>query len=165
MGLDILRNIEIDKFALDTEAQRQPELIRKYGILYAKSKSKTAQLKRKLEVIEAEEAEKVKSEPDEYDVSPNRQGNVSDVVAFKIAKGTKTYIKAFNDFLAAKEKEEEYGIIMDSLKDRGYMIKNLVELWLNNYYSDINLTETTTRRSNQKKRLNLSMSNKHQTEY
>lgn len=151
MSFDLIKNLEIDSLALDKAAQGQPEMIRKYGKLYSRARNETLRWKRKLEVAEVEAAESIKNDPDKYDVSVNRQGSVSDTVAFKLAKGTEEYKKVFEMFLTAKQKEEDLGILMDALKDRGYMIKQLVDLWLNNYYSEVSVMETSRRRSKRKR--------------
>lgn len=143
--MEILDDLSIDKFALEKEAERQPELMRKYGLLYAKAKDETLRLKRIMDFVESEQAEQIKVNPARYGVSENTRGNVSDAVAFKASIGTEPYIKAFNRWAFAREKEFEYGSIMDAIKDRGYMIKILVELWLNNYYSELTVYEKKKR--------------------
>jgi len=134
-------NLEINKYALDEEAKIQPELVRKYGKMLSAAKDTTLRMKRLLAIAESEGIEKIRADPESFGVSEGAKGSVSDATAAKAVQKTKIYEKAFNAYLEAKRYEEDVGHILDAIKDRGYMIKALVELWLNKYYSEITVYE------------------------
>lgn len=121
----------INRFALEDEAERNASLMRKYGKLLANAVAIVKDEKRKLEFIETEQAEIIRSNTSSYGL----KNKPSDRVVFGLVKNEPEYIAQFNRYLQAVRKEEDYKSAVDVCKQRGMMIRVLTEQWLNNYYS------------------------------
>jgi hypothetical protein len=139
----ILSNLEIDKFKLDEEATKQVDLLDKISKILPKARDATLKAKNKLEIAEFEISQQMRKNPKEYGLSKD-----TDTVIFKAVKTTKEYKKAFSQYAFCKEKEDEYQLLHENVKQRGFMIKLLMELWLNNYYS--NPADYVTKRKKKK---------------
>lgn len=127
----ILDNLPLDKFKLDEEAVKQVELLSKTSKLYIRAKDVTLRAKNNLEIVEYTMSQKIRKNLTKYDLKKD-----SDTTVYKAVKTTSEYKRAFSTYLFTKNKEEEYGLLLDNVRQRGYSIKILVELWLNNYYVD-----------------------------
>lgn len=123
-------DFEINKFKLEEEAERQPYLIRHYAKKLAIWSAKVIDLKRKLEYVEGLCAETIRNNPRSYDLKKD-----TDTVVYKLAKGEPDYIEVHDEYVEAKQREGYYEGSMKALIQKGSMIKELVSLWLNNYYS------------------------------
>jgi hypothetical protein len=126
-------DFSIDRFQLEMEAERNAKLMRKYGKLLSLASAKTKEEKRKLSFIESETAERIRKKPSEYDLTSKRVP--SDKTVFGIAQNQPEYIIQFKAYVHAVRKEEDYKNAIDTIKQRGMMLKILTDLWLNNYYS------------------------------
>jgi hypothetical protein len=121
----------IDRFQLEIEAERNSKLMRKYGKLLANAAAKAKDEKRKLNYVETECAEIIRADPKAYGLT----GRVTDKVAYGLAQQEPEYVEQFTKWLNAYRKEEDYRNAVDTIRQRGMMIRVLTEQWLNNYYS------------------------------
>jgi hypothetical protein len=126
-------DFSIDRFQLEMEAERNAKLMRKYGKLLTLASAKTKEEKRKLNFIESEVAEKIRRNPKDYHLTSKRVP--SDKTVFGIAQDQSEYVVQFKIYTHAVRKEEDYKNAIDTVKQRGMMLKILTDLWLNNYYS------------------------------
>ena len=124
-------DFSIDRFQLEIEAERNSRLIRKYGKKLAIASAKLKMKRRRLNFIETECAEIIRSCTSAYGL----KDNPSDKVVFGLAQNEPEYIEQFNKWLMAIRKEEDYKNAVDTCRQRGMMIRVLTEQWLNNYYS------------------------------
>lgn len=129
MGID--NEFSLDRFNLEVEADRQAELIRKYGKLASRYKGEAADAKRELEFIEGELSEDYRLNKKEYGITKD-----TDTVIFKLVKGDDKYKTQFKIWIDADRKHEDAKNAVISLVNKGFMIKVEAELWLNNYYSE-----------------------------
>ena len=121
----------LDRYNLEVEAARQPEMIRKYGKLASRYKADALDEKRKLEILESELSEEYRRNKKEYGIVKD-----TDSVIFKMVKGDPKYEVQYYIWLSAQRKAEDAKNAVDSLIQKGFMIKIEAELWLNNYYSE-----------------------------
>ena len=124
-------DFSIDRFNLELEAERNADLMRKYGKLLAFAIAAAKDEKRKLNFIETECAEIIRSSPGAYGL----KSKPTDKVCFGLAQNEKEYTTQFKKWLIAFRKEEDYKSAVDTVRQRGMMIRVLTEQWLNNYYS------------------------------
>lgn len=127
----IVNNLQIDKFKLDEEACKQIELLDRISRILPKSREVTLRAKNRLEIVESEISKDIRKNPKQYGLD-----KTSDAVVSREVKTQPEYKKAFSGYLFAKTKEDQYQILLNNIQERGRMIKILVELHLNNYYSD-----------------------------
>lgn len=121
----------IDRYKLEEEANKQPELYRHYGKKLAIWSSKVKDLKRKLEYTQAACAEIIRNNPKEYGIKKD-----SDKVVYALALEEDDYLEVHAEYIAAVQQELYYDYAVKALSQKGSMIKELVSLWLNNYYSN-----------------------------
>jgi len=126
----ILENLPIDKFKLDEEAVKQIELLEKISKILPRARELSLAAKNRLEFIESDLAKIIRKNPKKYSLD-----KITDTVVYKETKAQPEYKRAFSSYLFAKTKEEEYSVLLNSIQERGRMIKVLVELWMNNYYT------------------------------
>lgn len=126
----ILNNLPIDKFKLEEEATKQVTLMEKISNLLPRARELSLAAKNRLEVIESDLAKEIRKNPKKYKLD-----KVTDTVVYKETKTQPEYKRAFSSYLFAKTKEEQLSILLNTIQERGRMIKTLTELWLNNYYT------------------------------
>jgi hypothetical protein len=120
----------VDRYNLEVEAQRQADLMRKWTKRQARFKSLLKQSQKNLDILEGELAEEYRRNKKEYGIQKD-----TDTVIFKLIKGDPKYEKQFNEVLKYQRLYEDSKSAVDSIVEKGWMIKELVKLWLNNYYS------------------------------
>jgi hypothetical protein len=130
-------DFSIDRFNLELEAERNPELMRRYTKLLAIASAQCKDEKRILDFIEAEQAEIIRSNKEAYGLEKD-----TDKVVFGLVNENKEYKAQHQKYLAAFRKEQDYKGVVDTIRQRGMMIKILAELWLNNYYSVPTVSKT-----------------------
>lgn len=135
-------DFSVDRFQLELEAERNAELMRKYGKLLVSATARAKDEKRKLVYAETECAEIIRSNPNAYGL----EGRASDKIVFGLAQNEPAYVKQFNRWLMAFRKEEDYKNAIDTCRQRGMMIRVLTEQWLNNYYSKPVVTQSSMKR-------------------
>lgn len=145
---DMFDDLTVDKYNLDIEASNQSELVRKYGLMLSKARDLTRRLKTNLEIVEYEMSKYIRENPDAFGLRKD-----TDTVVFKAVKTTEEWKSAFNAYSSARKKEEDYQMFLDSIKDRGYQIRILADLWLNEYYSE----ESSFERRRKKHKANLEL--------
>lgn len=123
-------DFSVDRFQLELEAERNAQLIRKYGKKLAFAHAQVKDEKRKLDFIETECAEIIRSNKRAYGID-----KATDKVVFGLVKGEKEYKDQFQRYLIAVRKEKDYESAVQTCQQRGMMIRVLTEQWLNNYYS------------------------------
>jgi hypothetical protein len=120
----------LDRFNLEIEAERNPELIRKYAKLVSKRKGLALDEKRKLEILEGELMEEYRRNKKLYGIIKD-----TDTVLMRLVKGDPKYEEQFYKWIEADRQFEDAKAAVQSLVNKGYMISIEAELWLNNYYS------------------------------
>lgn len=133
---DDIDEFSINRFSLDIEAENNPRKLRKYSKLYAQAQSKRRTAKRYFLMVQAEVAEEIRKKPEEWGIT---KGN--DSVVFPIALRDEKVKKAYDEYIQWLTFENDLKGATEALKDRGNEIKILTHLWLNNYYSKIEVKQ------------------------
>lgn len=131
----------LDRFRLEEEAERNSSLMRKYGKLLSLTKAKVRDLKRRLDILEAELVLEYRQNREKYNVK-----GVSDSVIGKIVKGDDRYTEMHDEWSEWMRKAEDADSAVKSIEQKGWMIKIEAELWLNNYYSRPTVYKTKPKR-------------------
>jgi hypothetical protein len=143
-------DFSIDRFNLEIEAERNSELMRKYTKLLAFASAQCKDEKRLLEFIESEQAEIIRTNKESYGIEKD-----TDKVIYGLVKDNKEYKEQYQKYVTAYRKEMDYKGAVDTIRQRGMMIKILAELWLNNYYSvpTVNKTNQLVEKGKLKRRI------------
>jgi hypothetical protein len=120
----------LDRFNLEIESERQAELMRKYTKRQARMKSLLKKSQKNLEILEGELAEEYRRNKKIYGIHKD-----TDQVIFRLIKGDPKYEIQFNELIRYQYLYDDAKSAVDSIVEKGWMIKEMVKLWLNNYYS------------------------------
>lgn len=121
----------INRFKLEEESEKQPMLMRHYTKKLAIWSAKVKDLKRNLEYTQAACAEIIRNNPKTYNIKKD-----SDKVVYALALEEDEYKEIHKEYIAAVQQEGYYESAVQSLKQKGSMIKELVGLWLNDYFAN-----------------------------
>lgn len=133
-------DFQTDRFQLELEAEKHSGLIIHYGKQLAHWGAREKEEKRKLEVTQAMCAEFIRADPKGYGIKKD-----TDSIVLKIAMEEPDYIIQHKIYLEAFEMKETYDAALRALLQKGSMIKELVKLWLNDYYSNPIVTKKEVR--------------------
>ena len=122
-------DFSIDRYNLELEIERNSRLLRYYGKKLSVLAGKQRDEKRKLEYLEGEIAEIIRSSPNKYNLKKD-----TDQIIFKLVKGEPEYIKQFEIWQRTKRLEDDYISAVNVLTQRKELLGMLVKLWLNDYY-------------------------------
>jgi len=120
----------LDRYNLEIESERQADLMRKYTKRQAKMKSMLKKAQKNLDILEGELAEEYRRNKKEYGIHKD-----TDQVIFRLIKGDPKYEVQFNEVIKYQYLYDDAKSAVDSIVEKGWMIKEMVKLWLNNYYS------------------------------
>ena len=129
--MPIDNEFSLDRFNLEVEAERQSELIRKYGKPASRYKGDAADAKRRLEILEGELTEEYRRNKKLYGIQKD-----TDAILLRLVKGDPKYEEQFENWIIADRRYEDAKNAVQALVNKGFMIKIEAELWLNNYYSE-----------------------------
>lgn len=140
----------IDRFHLEVEADKQSELMEHYGRKLAYYSALEKEAKRKLEYVQAECAEIIRNNPKQYGLE-----KTTDTVVYRIALNEPDYVREHDGYREILQMKLTYEAAVKALAQKGSMIKELVKLWLNDYYSEptVYASEAGPNQSIQKHRL------------
>lgn len=134
------KDFQVDRFQLELEAQNQSELCVHYGKQVAIWGAREKEEKRKLEVIQAQCAEYIRADPKGYGIKKD-----TDAVVMKLAMDEPDYVAQHKVWVESQQMEKAYEAALRALLQKGSMIKELVKLWLNDYYSNPVVTRREVR--------------------
>lgn len=120
----------VDRYNLEVEAERQADLMRKWTKRQARYKSLLKQAQKNLDILEGELAEEYRRNKKNYGIQKD-----TDQVIFRLIKGDPKYEKQFDEVMKYQRLYDDAKSAVESIVEKGWMIKELVKLWLNNYYS------------------------------
>jgi len=136
----------VDRYNLELEAERQSELMRKWTKRQARYKNLLKKAQKTLDILEGELSEEYRRNKKDYGIQKD-----TDQVIFRLIKGDPKYEKQFDEVMKYQVFYDDAKSAVDSIVEKGWMIKELVKLWLNNYYS----TPIVRERDVKPKRINL----------
>ena len=120
----------LDRFNLEVEAGRQADLMRKYTKRQSKYRSILKKEQKNLEILEGELAEEYRRNKKDYGIQKD-----TDQVIFRLIKGDPKYEVQFDRVQTYQRMYDDAKSAVDSIIEKGWMIKEMVKLWLNNYYA------------------------------
>ncbi len=120
----------VDRYNLELEAERQSDLMRKWTKRQARYKNLLKKAQKALDILEGELSEEYRLNKKAYGIQKD-----TDQVIFRLIKGDPKYEKQFNELMKYQVLYDDAKSAVESIVEKGWMIKELVKLWLNNYYS------------------------------
>lgn len=128
--LDYLGDLKIDKYALDQEWIRQPELYQKWAELSAMANILRDQLKNKTELVYAEIEEAVRKDPEKYGNPQTERGIKSAIIR------DNRYQAVMAEYFTAKKRAAFLNIAKNNIgHQRKQALKELSDLYRRKYDS------------------------------
>ena len=125
------KKLQIDEHGLEIALRDLPTLIEEVGQAYVLSISERDEAKQELDEIEAIVDSEIRSEA----VANDEKVTEKDVDSQK--KLDKRVKAANKKFLDLKLESAQWGVLKEAFEKRSYALSKLVDLYISNYYSDI----------------------------
>jgi len=132
---DFRERLIIDQFALEEGCKDQPDLYREVGELYVSFKSSAKRLKEEVEYVKAELQQKIRSNPDVYGLAKVTESAISAAILLQ-----PEFKEIQKEYLEMDELASTLNIFLTSVEQRKSALKDMVSLYIYNYYSDVSLT-------------------------
>lgn len=123
-------DFQIDRFRLDDEWVKQPDLFRRYAEALAEAKSEFEGLKNDLDVTRAEVELKIREDPSAYGLEKVTEGVIKSVVEVQ-----ETVKEAESEVVQARHKVGMLEAAVGALDHRKRALSDLVSLHLADYFS------------------------------
>ena len=134
--LDLLKKrLSIDEYNLEIECREQPILYMDVVEIVSEAKARAVSLKKHAEFIKSDLYIKVLKDPGNYSLAKTTDSSINAIVTIQ-----KEYREAVKDFIEADELANALFGLQVSVEQRKSMIKDLVSLFIHQYYSSKNLT-------------------------
>ncbi len=128
--------LKIDRFNLDEDVERQPELFFEVAEAAALARSEQDQAKDSVDEVESRLDVHVRGEAERKDERITEKE-----IKARIRQHSER-IAAMKNYLGLKLGTEMLDQLRDSFKQRGYMLRELVQLYLSSYYQDATVSGT-----------------------
>jgi hypothetical protein len=119
----------VDKYQLDDELVRHPELLHKVSDAVAEANAKRDQMKESLQTADAELDKDVREALEADEVK------ATEPMVKNLVQTDKKHKQAFDAWLAAKLAADKLAALKESFITRGFSIAHLCELYSENYYT------------------------------
>lgn len=123
--------VEIDKYHLDDECQRQPKLVKREGERLATLEFETAEAKAALDLKKAQLELGVRSDPAVYDLEKVTEATVAAAIV-----ALPDYQRALKRYNKARKREAVQKALVEALKHKKPMIERMIDLFLAGYYAE-----------------------------
>ena len=123
-------DVQIDEYALDEEWTGQPSLYFRYAAMLADAKRDLDEAKNGLEVVKAETARAIRSDPQSYGLAKVTENSVAETVPLQ--QGVKD---SQEDVIQCRHRADVVQAAVAALDHRKKGLEKLVELSLANYFS------------------------------
>lgn len=130
--------LAIDKHALDQELQEQPMLFFKISEAFVQAAAERDMLKEQLATVDARldgEARRI------LDKSGDKY---TEAMVKNAVQTDKKHEAGMKNYLAAKEQADVLAALKEAFHSRGYMLKDLCNLYVSNYYDEESFKDTRT---------------------
>jgi Cft2 family RNA processing exonuclease len=127
-----IKDLEIDRYNLDEELVRQPQLYYDWAIKAAMAEVDSKEAKNKYELVHGEMVNKIKRDPERYGAGEK----VSDYIAKTIASKQKRVKKYFNRYMDALRDEKTLDEAKKSFQQRKNMLESLTSLNVQLHFAD-----------------------------
>lgn len=128
---DLKAKLAIDEHALEVGLREHPQLVYEIGMALAEAISERDEAKEKLGQVEAEVEKEIREE------ASNNDEKVTDKSVDAQKKTDIRVVKANETFLAKKYDAAQLQVLSDAFSQRSYALSKLVDLYIANYYSNI----------------------------
>ena len=123
------KNLKIDRNNLDEEVIRQPGLYEEVSTQAALAISKRDELEEKLKITAAQLDTKVRKRMEK------RNERITEPIVKNKILGHMEYKDVWEDYIELRRKAARLQALKESYQQRGYMLRELVTLYVNSYYS------------------------------
>lgn len=131
-NIEILqKKLQIDEHALEKALKEHPDLVYNVGQMYALSISERDGSKLKLDEIIAEVDSEIRED------AAAAEEKVTEKAVEGRVKADDRVKKANQAFLDLKLKADQIGVLKEAYNQRSYALSKLVDLYISNYYSEI----------------------------
>lgn len=124
--------LAIDKDALDVELQHQSELLYKIGEAFVDAVAMRDLRKEQLATTDADLDAYIR----------NSEDKLTEPAIKNAIQAHKKHKAAQIAYFDAKAVADKLGVLKDAMKDRGFMLRALCELYISNYYEDTSVKGT-----------------------
>ena len=125
-------DIQIDEFALEKECVKQPQLYAEIGALYVDAKAAARNAKKVVDFLQDDLDEKIRLNAEKFSLT----GRITESAISSTIRRDLNYRRLFENYLELQRISDHFQILLDSAAQRKSAIKDLVSLYIYNYYSD-----------------------------
>ncbi len=118
--------LKINKSKLDDDLIQQPSLLYKVGEAYTEAAAERDMLKEMLAGVDAELDGKIRHNFGD--------GKYTEAVVKSGVQAHKKHKESFDAYMNAKIVADKLGVLKDAMHSRGYMLRDLVQLHVANYF-------------------------------
>jgi hypothetical protein len=133
---EVQAELDIDLYNLHLEAKKQAGLVRKYSNIMVEKKRRYEQKKMELKILEFEIAKDIKKNPLNYGLT---DAKITDTMLKMAIPSNKSWQKQYKQVIEAESFYEDWKNVVDACKTKSFDLRVAAELWLNQYYGDVNL--------------------------
>ena len=130
--------LEIDKFSLDKEWERQSILYMEWAEKVAEKQLHRDKMKFNLEYVKANLDYQIRSSPEKYGIVRVTEASIQNAII-----NQPEYIAAKDKFIKAEYDLSLAQSIKEALHHKKKALENLTQLWLSGYYSEPTIPEPT----------------------
>jgi hypothetical protein len=130
-GVDLIRDVELDKYALDEEAEMNSSILQYWGELNAESRTALYKVEGELKTLKAQKDLF-------YRRNPPADIKVTESVIASLVEVDEEVLEKKDEVYEWTEKANRYFAAVDAIHDKGNRINNLKDLWEKGYYSNKN---------------------------
>jgi hypothetical protein len=135
--LDELKTkLPINQFQLELECTNQPSLLAEVGEIASAARAEAKRSKEHLEYVRADLSTKIRKNPETYGLSKATEGAIDSAVTLQ-----KEYQEASSKAIDDVQMADLLSIFQSSVEQRKSLIRDLVSLYIYNYYSNQNLSK------------------------
>jgi len=129
---DARKDTKINKYALDDELERQPDLYLEYAEQHVEAEDARKTAEKDLKELEADLKIKIFMNPKDYGFTGDKAPAVSLIDSAVLTQPE--YKEQSAKILVLRKAENKLTIVKESLDQKRSSLKYLSELWMNNYY-------------------------------
>ncbi len=141
---ELKEQLAIDKSVLDDEVIRQPVLFYTVSEQLTNAIAERDGAKEDLAAVDAELNAKWRKK-----LSTSTTKRVTDSLVQSYIQTDPVHEKAFDTWLAAKTKADQFLALKEAFQQRSYMLRDLVSLYSANYYEDSSMRPTKAQEASQ----------------
>ena len=129
--ISLRARLPIDSFNLEKENCEQPSLYDEVGQWVSEVKAASRTAKEHIEFVKADLSLKIRKDPGSYDVDGKMtEGWINSIITVHA-----DYIGAVKDYIEALKLADDASVLLASTGDRRSSIRDLVQLFIHQYYS------------------------------